>query len=147
MRLHELPVGGRRRKKRRGRGNASGRGTYSGRGIKGQKARAGARIRTGFEGGQTRLFQRLPKRRGGEARSPRSLPVSIELLERSFPAGAVVNIATLKKSGLVPAHERKVKILGEGTLTKALTVLLPASASAKKKIEEAGGRVEIAAGA
>lgn len=141
MRLDRLAVQGRRRKKRLGRGNASGRGTYSGRGIKGQKARAGARIRAGFEGGQTPVFQRLPKRRGFRAESPRPFPVNVRLLEKAFPSGAKVNLATLQKAQLISPGTRRVKILGDGDLTKSLTVHLPTSEGAKEKIEKAGGTV------
>lgn len=146
MRLHEFALTGRRRKKRLGRGNASGRGTYSGRGVKGQKARAGARIRSGFEGGQTPVFQRLPKRRGFRSLRPRPFPVNVRLLEASFPAGALVDIRAVRNAGLVPPGALVVKILGDGELTKPLTVKLPVSKEAKAKIENAGGTVVEATG-
>ncbi len=142
MRLHDLPVQRRRRKKRLGRGNASGHGTYSGHGIKGQHARAGARIRPGFEGGQTRIFQRLPKRRGFRSLSERTFAVNVGRLERVFPSGAHVDLRALLAAGLVSADVRLAKILGDGALTKSLTVALPVSAKAREKIEHAGGTVE-----
>lgn len=141
MQLHNLPVKGRRHKKRLGRGNASGRGTYSTRGIKGQRARAGARIRPGFEGGQTPIFSRLPKRRGFRSVSPRATAVNVGALESVFPAGTTVTLPLLWKNGLVADGVRHVKILGDGELTKSLTVKLPTSESAKAKIEKAGGTV------
>lgn len=141
MQLHELRVRGRRPKKRLGRGNASGLGTYSGRGIKGQHARAGARIRAGFEGGQTPIFQRLPKRRGFRSRNVKNVAVNVSELERVFPAGTTIDRATLQRAGVIAPTHRAIKILGGGTLTKTLTVRLPVSASAREKIEKAGGSV------
>lgn len=143
MRREELSLPRRRRRKRRGRGNASGRGTYSGRGMKGQKARAGGRIRPGFEGGQTPLYRRLPKARGGTAaRAERAVPVNVDDLGRRFPAGARVDRAALVRAGLVPRTARRIKILGRGEIATALTVALPISSGAREKIERAGGSVE-----
>lgn len=141
MQVHHLSIHFKRRK-RLGRGIGSRRGTYSGRGVKGQKARAGARIRPGFEGGQTPLYARLPKKRGFRSRQPKAAVVDIGALEKAFPAGAAVTRAALIRAGLVPASAQRAKILADGTLTKALTVRgLPVSVAAKEKIEKAGGTV------
>lgn len=140
MQHHQLSVRFKRRK-RLGRGISSRHGTYSGRGVKGQKARAGSRIRPGFEGGQTPLTARLPKRRGFQSIHAKAAVVSVGRLEQSFAAGAAVTRAALVKAGLVPSVSRRVKILGDGALTKRLTVSVPVSGSARVKIEQAGGRV------
>lgn len=143
MQAHQLHVH-RKRRKRLGRGISSRRGTYSTRGVKGQKARAGARIRPGFEGGQTPLYARLPKRRGFRSRGPKAAVVSVAALERAFPTGATVTHAALVEAGLVSSGSPLVKILGDGELTKVLTIKqLAVSASAKEKIEKAGGRVVV----
>jgi len=142
MKLNTLKVQGRRRSKRVGRGDGSGKGKTSGRGTKGQKSRAGARIRPGFEGGQTPIFQRLPKVRGISRRQPQKASVvNLNDLEKFFAAGARVDSVALAKAGLVARSARKVKILGEGKLTKPLTVNMVTSESAKEKIEKAGGKV------
>lgn len=144
MRLSNLRLSKRKGKKRLGRGNASGRGTYSTRGIKGQKARAGARIRPGFEGGQTPLYKRLPKFRGkSPQRDVRATAVNLRVLDATFASGAKVSRETLLKAGLIPSRVKHVKILGDGEVTKPLTILLPTSASAKAKIEKAGGTVRV----
>lgn len=142
MQVHQLSGVGRKRRKRLGRGISSRRGTFSTRGVKGQKARAGARIRPGFAGGQTPLYARLPKRRG--FRSPHEKPavVNVGQLEKLFSAGATVTSAALRRVGLLRPGIPRVKILGDGDLTKALTIEgLPVSGSAKAKIEKAGGKV------
>lgn len=142
MQIHQLSGVGRKRRKRLGRGLGSRRGTYSTRGVKGQKARAGARIRPGFAGGQTPLYARLPKKRGFHSLQERASVVSVSDLARAFPAGATVTHAALAHAGLVNPRARRVKILGDGELAHALTIEgLPVSASAKEKIEKAGGRV------
>ena len=141
MQRHEL-ANRSKRQKRLGRGLSSRRGTYSTRGVKGQKARAGARIPRGFEGGQTPLYARLPKRRGFRSLRETTHVVSLADLARRFPARATVTRARLVALGLLPRHSRRVKILGRGMLSMALTVRgLPVSASARKAIEQAGGQV------
>ncbi len=141
MQVHELRVG-RKRRKRLGRGIGSRRGTYSTRGVKGQKARAGARIRPGFEGGQTPLYARLPKRRGFKSLAPKAAVVTLGNLESSFASGALVTVSALRRTGLVGKRTRKVKILANGTLKKSLVVQgVPVSASARSAIEKLGGRV------
>lgn len=145
MLAHELrpPKGSKRARKRVGRGNASGHGTYSGRGVKGQKARAGHKPKLGFEGGQTRLIKRMPRRRGftNIFRKEYSA-VNLRDLER-FQAGTEVTPELLKESGVLRTLRRPVKVLATGELTKALTVKVHRfSATAKEKIEAAGGTAQ-----
>jgi len=144
MRHDSLRVGKKLRKKRLGRGISSGTGKTSGRGTKGQKSRAGARIRAGFEGGQTPIYQRLPKTRGISRRQkPSTKAINIMDLERVFPAGATVDLKSLATNGLINEGEYPVKVLGDGEITKALKINLPISKSAREKIEKAGGSVGI----
>ena len=134
MNLHELsPAAGSNTKAyRKGRGNGSGNGKTAGRGQKGQWSRSGGGVRVGFEGGQMPLVRRLPKR-----------AVNVSALEK-FEDGAVVNAQSLLEKGILSKCQYGVKILGNGTLTKKLTVQASAfSASAKEKIEAAGGKVEV----
>ncbi|HEY3248258.1 MAG TPA: 50S ribosomal protein L15 [bacterium] len=152
MKLSDLkPARGSRRASRRvGRGLGSGRGVYSGRGRKGQQARSGSAPRPGFEGGQTILTKRLPFRRGVRAggnnrtgRIPRRIyaPINLKALDR-FESGAEVTPEVLREAGLV--DDRMVKVLGEGTLSKPLTVKAHAfSKSAAAAIEKAGGKAEV----
>ena len=142
MLAHELrpPKGSKHARKRVGRGDASGRGTYSGRGVKGQKSRSGRKPKLGFEGGQTRLIKRLPRRRGftNIFRKEYSA-VNLRDLER-FEAGTEVTPELLKQSRVVRSLRRPVKVLASGDLTKALTVKAHKfSTAAKEKIEAAGG--------
>jgi large subunit ribosomal protein L15 len=142
MLAHELrpPKGSKHARKRVGRGNASGHGTYSGRGLKGQKSRSGRKPKLGFEGGQTRLIKRLPRRRGftNIFRKEYSA-VNLRDLER-FEAGTEVTPELLKQSRVVRSLRRPVKVLASGELTKALTVKAHKfSTTAKEKIEAAGG--------
>lgn len=142
MQSHHLSVSFKRRK-RIGRGLSSRRGTYSTRGVKGQKARAGARIRPGFEGGQTPLWARLPKRRGFRSIHTKPAVVNVGALARAFSVGATVTRSALVKAGLTPSGARRVKVLADGEVTHALTVQgLSVSAAAKEKIEKAGGTVK-----
>jgi large subunit ribosomal protein L15 len=126
-----------------GRGNASGHGTYSGRGSKGQKARSGVGIRLGFEGGQTPLIKRLPRRRGfTNIFRVEYAPVNVKQLER-FEAGTEVTPQLLREVGIIKSLRQPVKVLGDGEITKALIVRAHGfSAVAKEKIEAAGGSVE-----
>jgi large subunit ribosomal protein L15 len=145
MLAHELrpPKRSKRARKRVGRGNASGSGTYTGRGVKGQKSRAGRKPKLGFEGGQTRLIKRLPRRRGftNIFRKEYS-PVNLGDLER-FEAGTEVTPELLKQSGVLRTLRRPVKVLAGGELTKALTVRMHKfSATAREKIEAAGGSAQ-----
>ncbi len=148
MRLHDLKPrpGAKHRRKRLGQGESSGHGKTSGRGGKGQTARSGSSIRIGFEGGQMPLIRRIPKRGFNNARhGTRYLPVNLEALNR-FDEGARVDEAALRSAGLANGRHDGVKILGEGELTKKLTVSAHAfSASAKAKIEAKGGTCELVA--
>ncbi len=149
MQIHELrpPRGSRHKRKRVGRGDGSGHGTYSGRGCKGQKSRSGPGIRPGFEGGQTPLIKRLPYRRGfTNIFRVEYTPVNVKQLDR-FEAGSEVTPQLLKDVGIIRTLRQPVKILGDGEISKALTVRAhKISASAKAKIEAAGGSVEEVAG-
>ena len=146
MRLHDLKSrpGARHRRKRLGQGESSGHGKTSGRGGKGQTARSGSSIRIGFEGGQMPLIRRIPKRGFNNARhATRYVPVNLEALN-CFEDGARVDEAALRALGLANGRADGVKILGDGELKKKLTVSVHAfSASARAKIESAGGVCEI----
>ena len=126
---------------RRGRGHGSGNGKTAGKGHKGQKARSGA-PRPGFEGGQMPLFRRIPKR-GFKCRNSKNIiSINVSDLNR-FEDGAIVTVESLKEIGLVKNPRDGVKILGNGELTKKLTVSVDAaSKSAIEKIEAAGGKLE-----
>jgi len=135
--------GAKRVKKRVGRGHGSGHGKTSGRGQKGQTARSGGSIRHGFEGGQTPLYMRFPKRGFKNPRAKEFGIINIRHLERYFEDGQVVTPDTLREKGLLRKY-KFVKILGDGELTKKLIVKAHAfSDSAKEKIEKAGGQIEI----
>ena len=144
MQQHELypPRGAKKNRKRIGRGNGSGRGTYSGKGIKGQQSRSGYKTRPGFEGGQTPLIRRLPHRRGfNNPFRVEYVPISLNQLARI--AGADVTPESLREAGVVSSIRQPIKILGDGDLSTALTVKVHrVSASARAKIEAAGGTVE-----
>jgi large subunit ribosomal protein L15 len=141
------PRGATRPRKRLGRGPGSGTGEQSGKGVKGQKARTGHHgARAGFEGGQMPMQRRFPKRGFKNPFRREIFAVNVGDLERRFQAGAI-DLPTLQKAGLVPHRYEAVKILGEGELKKKLAVKANAfSASAKEKIEKAGGTAEIVAG-
>ena len=127
---------------RRGRGHGSGNGKTAGKGHKGQKARSGA-PRPGFEGGQMPLYRRLPKRGFTNRNTKEIVAINLEVLER-FENGATVSVETLIEQGIVKNPRDGVKILGNGTLTKKLTVQANAfSASAVEKIEALGGKAEV----
>ena len=142
--LNELkPVSGARHsKKRLGRGIGSGQGKTAGKGTKGQNARSGGGVRPGFEGGQLPLFQRLPKRGFHNFTKVEYAIVNVSELNK-FRAGSTVTIDTLIENGLVKDVKDGVKILGNGELTKKLTVKANKfSESAKKAIEALGGKAE-----
>lgn len=146
MKLHELSpaAGSTKERKRIGRGPASGQGKTAGKGHKGQLARAGRGMRPGFEGGQMPLQRRLPKRGFNNIFRKVVVAVNVADLEAKFENGAVVDAEALKAVGLVKNYFDAVKVLGNGTLTKALTVKVNAySESAKQKIEAAGGKAEV----
>ena len=145
MTLDELkPVAGSNRKRKRvGRGDGSGHGKTSCRGHKGQGARSGGGTKPGFEGGQMPLQRRLPKRGFHNPFRIEMAVVNLAQLD-NFPAGGEANPQTLSDQGLVKGRNRRVKILGEGSLSKALTVRAHGfSAKAKEKIEAAGGKAEL----
>src|ERR1700756_5549328 len=146
------PAQVREERKRLGRGLGSGKGRYSGRGIKGQKSRAGSHaMRAGFEGGQMPLAMRLPKLRGNTSRDAMpigpfrtySQPVNLRDLDR-FEAGEEVTPESLKAKGLIRSLRKDVKLLGVGELTKKLSITVhAASASAREKVEAAGGTLTL----
>lgn len=146
MRLHDLKPrpGAKHRRKRLGQGESSGHGKTSGRGGKGQSARSGSSIRIGFEGGQMPLIRRMPKRGFNNARhTTRYIPVNLAALNQ-FEDGARVDELALRARGLANGRADGVKILGDGELTKKLTVSVHAfSASARAKIESLGGVCEV----
>jgi len=145
MDLHSLKPaeGSKHRKIRVGRGRASGKGKTAGRGHKGQMSRAGATHKPLFEGGQMPYYRKLPKRGFTNINSKEILPVNLDALN-VFEDGAEVTIELLKEKGLVNGRFDGVKVLGSGNVEKKLTVKVNAfSASAKEKIEAAGGTCEI----
>ena len=146
MKLHELsPVDGSKKSvKRIGRGHGSGWGKTSGKGHKGQKARSGGSIRPGFEGGQMPLQRRVPKRGFNNIFRKKIVALTLKQLETKFDNGAVVDVDALRNAGLVKNSFDGVKILGNGELTKSLTVKVDGfSAAAKEAIEKAGGMAEV----
>src|SRR6187549_2609288 len=150
LNLHSLsPAQPRKDRKRVGRGLGSGKGRYSGRGIKGQKSRAGSnKMPAGFEGGQMPLDMRAPKQRGNTSADAMpigpfrtySQPVNLRDLERVFDDGATVDVEAMVQKGLLKNTKTDVKVLGDGELTKKLSVTAHTfSASAREKITAAGG--------
>ena len=145
MNLHDLSPapGSTQVAKRKGRGIGTGNGKTAGRGHKGQKARSGGGTRIGFEGGQMPLARRLPKRGFNNIFAKRLEAINVSALEK-FENGATVNVSDLLEKGILSKCEYGVKILGNGEITKKLTVRANAfSASAKEKIEKAGGKAEV----
>src|SRR5918992_4210909 len=143
------PAQKRQARKRIGRGLGSGKGRYSGRGLKGQKSRSGSKkMRPGFEGGQAPIYMRLGKQRGPTSKDAMpigphrtsTVPVNLRELDRVFADGDEVTLEALREKGLIKDTKTDVKILGTGDLKKKLTVTAHAfSASAREKIEQAGG--------
>ena len=148
MRLHDLKPrpGAKHRRKRLGQGESSGHGKTSGRGGKGQTARSGSSIRIGFEGGQMPLIRRIPKRGFNNARhTVRYVAVNLDSLNQ-FADGAKVDAEAIRNAGLANGPVKRIKILGDGDLSKKLTVSAHAfSASARSKIEAKGGSCEVVA--
>ena len=145
MELHELaPVlGSTQVGKRKGRGCGSGNGKTAGRGHKGQKARSGGKVRVGFEGGQMPLARRVPKRGFNNIFAKPLTAVNIGALN-AFEDGAVVDAAALIEKGVIDSCKYGLKVIANGSLTKAITVKAAAfSESAKAKIEAAGGKAEV----
>jgi large subunit ribosomal protein L15 len=145
--LHNLHPneGSNRPKKRLGRGRGSGTGKTSGKGVKGQKARPGHHgARFAFEGGQMPMPRRIPKRGFKNPNRVDAFPINVATLGKIFDAGETIDLDTLRARGIVPKLVEYVKILGEGELTKKLAVKAhAASATAKQKIEAAGGTFEL----
>jgi large subunit ribosomal protein L15 len=147
------PAQARKARKRVGRGLGSGKGRYSGRGIKGQKSRSGShKMRAGFEGGQNPLYMRLGKQRGNTSADAMpvgphrtfTVPVNVATLEERFDTGGEVTPDTLVEKGVLKNTKIDVKILGNGDLKKKLSVTAHAvSASAREKIEAAGGTITL----
>jgi large subunit ribosomal protein L15 len=137
------PEGAKRAQRRVGRGIGSGRGKTSGRGHKGQRARSGGTKGPMFEGGQMPLVRRIPKRGFTNPFKVRFVPVNLRDLEM-FEEDTVISPETLQASGIIKRARDRVKILGEGEISKPLTVRAHAfSRSAVEKIEQAGGKVEV----
>lgn len=147
--LHNLHPnkGATKTKKRLGRGRGSGTGKTSGKGVKGQKARPGHHgARFAFEGGQMPMPRRIPKRGFKNPNRVEAFPINVSLLDKVFDTGATVDLETLRAKGIVPKLVETIKILGEGELTKRLTIKAHrASETAKSKIQAAGGSIEIIA--
>lgn len=146
MKLHELSpaAGATRDVKRIGRGHGSGNGKTAGKGHKGQKARSGGSIRPGFEGGQMPLQRRIPKRGFNNIFAKQYAIVNLSNLEAKFEAGSVVDTDAIVAAGLVKNPKDGIKVLGNGDVTKSLTVKAAAfSKSAIEKIEKAGGKTEV----
>ncbi len=145
MKLHDLAPaeGAVKDVKRIGRGHGSGQGKTAGKGHKGQNARSGGGVRPGFEGGQTRLARRIPKRGFSNLFAAKYTAINVSDLEK-FVDGTVVDTELLIAAGIVKNEGNGIKVLGNGELTKKLTVKAAAySASAKEKIEKAGGEAEV----
>ena len=145
MKLHELSpaVGSVKEAKRIGRGPGSGQGKTAGKGHKGQNSRSGGGVRIGFEGGQMPLQRRIPKRGFNNIFAKQLAFVNVSSLD-VFDDGATVDAAALKSKGLIKKELDGVKILGNGNITKKLTVKASAfSESAKSKIEAVGGKAEV----
>ncbi len=147
MQLNDLrpSEGAKKARKRVGRGNSSGQGTYAGRGLNGQLSRSGGGKGSVFEGGQMPLHMRLPKLPGfNNVNRVEYTPVNVARLEEKFEAGDVVDGASLVERGIIKSDVEPVKVLGNGDITKSLTVRVDkVSESAKSKIEAAGGKVEL----
>lgn len=145
MKLHELApaVGSTKEAKRIGRGHGSGNGKTAGKGHKGQKARAGHGMRPGFEGGQMPLQRRVPKRGFNNIFAQEVIAINVAALE-VFEDGATVDAAALVEKGIIKKADKAIKVLGNGKLTKKLTVNLNAfSAAAAEKINAVGGKAEV----
>ena len=146
MKLHDLTAvpGSTKEPKRIGRGAGSGQGKTAGKGHKGQKARSGGGIRLGFEGGQMPLQRRVPKRGFNNIFAKHYVVINVSDLEANFDNGAVVDTEALVGLGIINDPKDGVKVLGNGELTKSLTVQVAKfSKSAVEKIEKAGGKAEV----
>jgi large subunit ribosomal protein L15 len=145
MKLHEIypPKGARKKRKRLGKGSSSGHGGTCGKGSKGQRSRSGSKRYPWFEGGQMPLQRRLPKRGMTSRNKTRFQIVTLKDLN-NFDENTIVDVSQLKKKGLIKSEKRPVKILGDGTLGKSLTVIVDSfSKKAQEQILARGGKVEI----
>lgn len=145
MKLHELRAaeGSTKNRKRRGRGTATGQGKTGGRGMNGQNSRSGGGVRLGFEGGQMPLYRRIPKRGFTNIWRTEYTILNVDDLNR-FDAGTVITPELLREAGMVKQVKDGIKILGEGTLEKGVTVKAHKfSKTAIEKIESAGGKAEV----
>jgi large subunit ribosomal protein L15 len=149
MKLHTLAPnkGAKHRVKRLGCGESSGHGKTSCKGNKGQKARSGSGTRVGFEGGQMPLHRRLPKRGFNNINFKTKVEVvNLSQIDKAFNDGDTVNEEALRKAGLINRACEQVKVLGQGEISKKLTLVVDTiSASAKEKVEKAGGSVQLPA--
>ena len=146
MKLHELSpaAGSAKENYRKGRGPASGNGKTAGKGHKGQNARSGGGVRPGFEGGQLPLYRKLPKRGFNNAKFAKVYAIVNVAALNAFEDGAVVDLEALMAKKIVRKANDGLKVLGNGELTKKLTVKATVfSATAKEKIEAAGGKIEV----
>ena len=147
LRINDLrpPAGAKRKRKRVGRGNASGKGTYSTRGLKGQRSRSGRDYNAVFEGGGMSMFRTLPRKKGFKNRfRVEAQAVNVVDLARRFEPGAVVDAEALVVAGLLKRADKRFKVLAGGEIDRALTVRVERiSPAAVKKIEAAGGAVEV----
>ena len=146
MKLHELSPapGSVKEGYRKGRGPGSGNGKTAGKGHKGQNARSGGGVRPGFEGGQNPLYRRLPKRGFHNKFSTQYAIINVATLNDKFEDGAVVDINTLLAEGIIRKEYSGLKVLGDGEISKKITVKAAVfSASAKEKIEAVGGKAEV----
>jgi len=143
MQISDIKLG-RPRKKRKSVGRGGKKGTYSGRGNKGQKARSGAHINPLFEGGRSTLVDRMKKKRGFQSLKKKKKVVSIELIDKKFKDGSVINSEALIKAGIIDTMDKgNIKILGKTTLKKEFTIAeeILMSVQAKESVEKAGGKI------
>ena len=146
MRIHDLKPnqGSTHSRKRLGRGPGSGHGTTAGRGMNGQKSRSGGGVKVGFEGGQTPLYRKFPQKKGFRNINRKEFVVVNLYQLEEFEAGQVITIESLQQRGFINKLKDGVKVLGDGELTKAITVQANKfSVSAEEKIKAAGGSVEV----
>ena len=147
MKIYDLQpgLGANRQAFRKGRGHGSGNGKTGGRGHKGQKARSGGGVRPGFEGGQTPLYRRMPKRGFGRKRwALVYAEINLHIIDEHFNEGDVVNLETLTEKGLVRKEFDGLSILGNGELTKKVTIQATRfTKTAAEKIAQAGGKAEV----
>ena len=145
MKLHELaPKSPKKSRKRVGQGNGSNKGTFCGRGCNGQNARSGGGVRLGFEGGQSGILQRMPKKRGfNNPNRVETKALSLSFIDKHFNEGATVSFESLLEKKLLNGKDKSVKILANGKLTKKIEVVgISISEGAKKQIKAAGGVVK-----